>query len=182
MRGFLALFISFVVVTAGAQTIQTSGAPDYLNQDIPGKKHINTEDHLSARKWYVSRYSTLTTGFTFFNGGSANYISAPIGLQLNRRLNSNWYAFAGVSAAPTYMHFNRSFQSFAGTKPAINNGLFKTNNYGLYSRAELGLMYINEDKTFSISGSIGVQRSSNPVFFVQPVTSTPLLLPAHPIN
>ena len=34
---------------------------------------------------------------------------------------------------------------------------------GLYSRAELGLQYINDERTFSISGSIGVERSSYPV-------------------
>jgi len=43
--------------------------------------------------------------------------------------------------------------------------LFKYNNgLGVYSRAELGLMYVNDAKTFSVSGSIGVQRSSYPVY------------------
>jgi hypothetical protein len=34
-----------------------------------------------------------------------------------------------------------------------------TNNFSLYSRAEIGLSYINDDRTFQISGSIGVERN-----------------------
>ncbi|MGH2563931.1 MAG: hypothetical protein ACRDE5_05430, partial [Ginsengibacter sp.] len=35
--------------------------------------------------------------------------------------------------------------------------------FGTYSSASLGLMYINDSRTFSISGSIGIERSSNPL-------------------
>ena len=33
-------------------------------------------------------------------------------------------------------------------------------NFGIYPAAQMGLMYINDERTFSISGSIGVSRSS----------------------
>ncbi|MCO5239806.1 MAG: hypothetical protein M9904_07095 [Chitinophagaceae bacterium] len=169
MRVLLVFIVSFFSVTAGAQTVSPLQAPDHLHQYKSENKYEGISGYVPGKKWFVSRYSGLSSGFVFFNGGSANYISAPIGLQLNRRLNNNWYAFAGVSAAPAYIHFNGSFPSSAATKQGINNGLFKS-NYGVYSGATLGLMYMNEEKTFSISGSIGVQRSSSPLFFVQPVT------------
>ncbi|MFT3703425.1 MAG: hypothetical protein QM802_13700 [Agriterribacter sp.] len=38
------------------------------------------------------------------------------------------------------------------------------NSFGIYPRAELGLMYINDEKTFSISGSISVQRGGYSAF------------------
>lgn len=173
MRVLIFSFILFFGMAVNAQSILPLHTSNNLYQAFGGNKFGNEANDLSQKKWFVSRYSALSTGFTVFNGGSASYLSIPIGLQLNRRLNNNWYAFAGVSAAPTYMNFNRPFQSFGGAKPQMNSIFYNTSNYGVYSRAELGLMYINEEKTFSVSGSIGVQRSSNPVFFVQPVTTTP---------
>jgi hypothetical protein len=85
-------------------------------------------------------------------------------LQLNRRLNNNYYAFAGISAAPAYINFNRSFLFSDANKVYPNNGFFKSNSFGMCSGAELGLMYVNDAKTFSVSGSLGVQSSSYPVF------------------
>lgn len=84
-------------------------------------------------------------------------ISAPVGLQLNRRLNDNLYAFAGISAAPAYVNFSRSF---------INTDLKKINSgaFSMYSRLEAGLMYINDQRTFSVSGSISVERSNYPFY------------------
>jgi len=42
----------------------------------------------------------------------------------------------------------------------------------MYSRAELGLMYINNDKTFSISGSIGIEKNSYPLYPYNQMNST----------
>lgn len=97
--------------------------------------------------------------FFFFKGGNATIFSAPLGLQLNRRLNNNLFAFAGVSAAPSYVNFNSSFMNADFNKMNANSS-FKSSALGIYSRAELGLQYINDARTFSISGSIGVERSS----------------------
>ncbi|MEJ7680097.1 MAG: hypothetical protein WKG06_20000 [Segetibacter sp.] len=44
-----------------------------------------------------------------------------------------------------------------------SNSSFKSSALGIYSRAELGLQYINDERTFSISGSVGVERSSFPM-------------------
>ena len=144
-------------VAANAQTLLPFSFMNYLH----GKTIAGTAD----KKWSVTAYSEVSAGYTFFNGGSASFVSAPVGLQLNRKLNENLYAFAGVSVAPAYMNFNHSFLSSDPVKGYSNNGLFKYNNgLGAYSRAELGMMYINDAKTFSVSGSIGVERSSYPIY------------------
>lgn len=179
---FLVLFcILFFALAAGAQTTMPLNAMDYTHRSGFENNNAYTSTYLSGKKWFVTRYSGLSTGISFFNGGGANFVSVPLGLQLNRRLNNNLYAFAGISAAPSYINFNRSFRSFADHKASPNNSLFTSGTFGVYSRAELGLMYINDDRTFSISGSIGVQRSSYPVFPFQPMatTASPVVLPAN---
>ena len=105
---FLVLFcILFFALAAGAQTIVPLNAMDYTHRSGFENNNAYTSTHLSGKKWFVTRYSGLSTGFGFFNGGSANFVSVPLGLQLNRRLNNNLYAFAGISAAPFYIKCNR---------------------------------------------------------------------------
>src|SRR6476620_2709068 len=115
------------------------------------------------KKWFLTSYSNIGIGFNFFNGGAATVVSAPVGLQLNRQLNNNLYAFTGVSLAPTYVNFNGSFLS-PGTKPYTGNGL-KSEYFGVHPSVNMGMMYINDARTFSISGSIGVERSSYPILY-----------------
>ena len=122
--------------------------------------------HTQGRKWFLTSYTNIGIGFNFFNGSTATVVSAPVGLQLNRQLNNNLYAFTGVSLAPTYINFNRSFLS-SGVKPYTGNGS-KSDNFGLYSSVNVGLMYVNDARTFSISGSVGVARSSYPVLLYPP--------------
>src|ERR1051326_811394 len=110
--------------------------------------------HTQKKKWFLTSYSNVGVGFNFFNGGTATVVSAPIGLQLNRQLNNNLYAFTGVSLAPTYVSFNRAFLS-PGIKSPAGSG-FKSDYVGLYSSMNMGLMYVNDARTFSISGSVGV--------------------------
>lgn len=157
MRIIVVLVMLVSTLAAKAQTLLPFSFMDYLH----GKTIAGTPE----KKWFVTAYSGVSAGYTFFNGGSASMVSVPVGLRLNRRLNENLYAFAGVSIAPAYVNFNHSFLTFDGSKGYPGNGLFKYNNgLGAYSRAELGLMYINDAKTFSVSGSIGIQRSSYPLY------------------
>ncbi len=116
-----------------------------------------SDSNTAKKKWSLYKYAGISAGYSFFNGGSASVFSVPFGVQLNRQLNNNLYAFAGISAAPSYVNFSRSF---------INADIkkFNTNSLELYSRFEAGLMYVNDARTFSISGSIGVERSSYPVY------------------
>src|SRR4030095_4981545 len=122
--------------------------------------------HMQKKKWFLTSYSNIGIGFNFFNGGTATVVSAPVGLQLNRQLNNNLYAFTGVSLAPAYVNFNRSFLS-SGIKPYTGNSS-KSDYFGLYSSVNMGLMYVNDARTFSISGSIGVERSNYPVLLYPP--------------
>ena len=117
-------------------------------------------DSSSQKKWFLTRYSALSTSYSFFKGGQAMIVAAPIGLQINSRLTNNLYAFANATIAPAYTNFNRSFMDF--NKASRNNGLYKSSRMDVYSSANLGLQYVNDEKTFSISGSIGVERSSYP--------------------
>jgi hypothetical protein len=137
-----------------------------------GYNQISDSSH-SANKWHLTKYASLSAGYVFFAGGSTagsstaggtSFLSAPFGLQLSRPLNNNLYAFAGISAAPVIFSANH----FAAN-PVLNNscpGFNQSNRYGLglHAGVEAGLMYINDAKTFSISGSIGVDRSSYPVY------------------
>jgi len=116
---------------------------------------------LPKKKWFLTSYSNIGIGINFSNGSTATVISAPIGVQLNRQLNNNLFVFTGVSLAPTYVNFNRSFLS-SGIKPSAGSG-FKSDYFGLYSSVNMGLMYVNDARTFSISGSIGVERGNYPI-------------------
>jgi hypothetical protein len=118
---------------------------------------------LQKKKWFLTSYSNVGIGFNFFNGGTATVVSAPVGLQLNRQLNNNLYAFTAVSLAPTYVNFNSSFLS-PGTKPYTGNAL-KSDYFGLHPSVNMGMMYVNDARTFSISGSIGIERSSYPILY-----------------
>jgi len=165
MRKVLLFVLLVFSIGIKAQTPQPFGFTGHSQQLSFGNPHF--PDSTSHNRWFFSRYSAVSTGFSFFNGGSAGFLAVPFGLQLNRRLNNNLYAFAGVSAAPAYINFNRSFMSPDFNKAGRQYGLLHSSNFGMYSRAELGLMYVNDEKTFSISGSIGVESSSYPLFPLQ---------------
>jgi hypothetical protein len=163
MRTLILVIILIASIAIKAQTSLPIGSIDYMQREPFGN---NTHSILKSqnKKWFLSSYSGISTSFVFFNGGNATVFAVPLGLQLNRRLNNNFYAFAGISAAPAYINFNQTFLSSPVNKTNQINGLFKSNRFDLYSKAELGLMYVNDARTFSVSGSIGVQRSNYPFF------------------
>lgn len=117
--------------------------------------HQPSDTSAFRSKWFMTRYVGISTSFIRFPGGNGTFLSAPVGLRLNRQLTNNVYAFAGLQAAPSYLQFNNAFYQ---SKFNGNSGFMNANNFGAISTAELGLMYINSEKTFSISGSIGVSR------------------------
>ena len=151
---FAAILISAVAVKA--QTPLSFGSMNGLQ---PAFRHFNqvADTNNPRKKWFFTKYASISTGFVAFNGGSGTFLSAPVGLQINRQLTNNVYAFAGVSVAPTFFHYNSAFY-----QPGINknNSLMNANNFGINPAAYMGLMYINPERTFSISGSIGISRSS----------------------
>ena len=120
-------------------------------------------DSGTQKKWFLTRYSALSASYSFFKGGHASVVTVPIGLQINRRLTNNLYAFANATVAPAYITFSRNFIATDFTKAPLSTRPFQSSSLGMYSSASLGLQYINDEKTFSISGSIGVERRSYPL-------------------
>lgn len=149
---FAAILLATVVVKA--QVPLSFGAANFMH---PAFRHFSQvgDTNASHKKWFLSKYGGISTGFMAFNGGSGMFLSAPVGLQINRQLTNNLYAFAGVSVAPFYFRNNSAFY-----QPGINknNSFMNPNTYGAYSAAYMGLMYVNDERTFSISGSISVGR------------------------
>jgi hypothetical protein len=131
---------------------------------FPGYQIIGDSNQLN-QKWFFSKYAAISTGAFFYNGGGGTFLSAPVGLQLNHPLNNNLIAFAGVSAAPAFFNYNSLYtdpvfsKSYPGSYPTSPYG------FGFNSRVDIGLMYINDARTFSISGSIGVERGTYPVYY-----------------
>ncbi|MBZ5859374.1 hypothetical protein [Flavihumibacter profundi] len=160
MRILLLIFVLVSSISLRAQTQLAPGVMNYTQRDALSHFNSFSDSNTVNRKWSLYKYGGISTGYSFFNGGNASIVSAPIGIQLNRRLNNNLYAFAGISAAPAYYNFNRSFinSDIYKNNPAASR--LSNNGFGMYSRFEAGLMYINDEKTFSISGSIGINRSS----------------------
>lgn len=170
MRTTFLITVLFCFTTVKGQTMLPGS---FLNlQPADFSNNLHNIDGVSQKKWFFSRYTGISTGVTFFNGGHATLVTMPMSLQLNRRLNNNWYAFANVAVAPAYTNFSRSFLTGTYNKPWQRNGFNNANGFGAYSAASLGLMYVNENKTFSISGSIGVEKSSYPVLGYYPPNTT----------
>ena len=162
MRITFSIIILFFVSALKAQTSRPLIFMDYAQRAFyAGSNNFN--DSIRNSKWLISKNGGISTGFVFYKGGHATIFSAPLGLQLNRRLNNNLYAFAGVSVAPAYVNFNRAFLSADIDKTNPNNRFIKTGNFGMYESAYIGLMYTNDAKTFSISGSVGIEENSYPV-------------------
>ena len=164
MRLFLLILVSILSVSAKAQMVMPSGGIGYSQWlPLPGDQLPGDNNHQN-QKFYFTKYAGLSAGFGFFNGGSFNYMSAPFILQLNHPLNNNVIAFAAISAVPTVYSFNRSFTDPSAGKYYPGSYLPNTYSFGMNSRVEMGLMYTNDAKTFSISGSIGVERGSYPFY------------------
>src|SRR5215471_6198454 len=134
MRIIILMVVMVSVTALKAQTVLPGSFLDYTHAGTFGNK-MYRGDSLSKNKWFFSRYAGISTSFTFFKGGNATIVAAPIGLQLNRRLNNNLYAFANVSVAPAYVNFNRAFISTDLNKANPNNMFYTPRNFGVYSSA-----------------------------------------------
>ncbi|PUZ22804.1 hypothetical protein DCC81_20480 [Chitinophaga parva] len=111
-------------------------------------------------KWSLVKYASISTGFVAFRGGSGSFLSAPLGLQLNRQLTEHLTAFGGISITPSYFYGNNAFY-----QPGFKNGSFggsymNRGSFGTYPAAQVGVMYTNDQHTFSISGSVSVSRNT----------------------
>lgn len=176
MRLFFLAVMLFFFVTVKSQTVLSRGFGMYpQSTSLLGNYHLHDSD---APKWFLSSYSGLATSISFFKGDHASIFSAPIGLQLNRTLSNNWFAFANVTAAPSYISINPSYLS--GLNKNFYSNSVQQNHFGLYPAASLGLMYVNDARTFSISGSVSAERNVYPLLPYQPLnraTQSPVLSP-----
>jgi hypothetical protein len=168
MRRLFLFAVLISALSAKAQSLLPLGSAGYA-EALPLGNHYGSLDFPSDKKWFLTRYTALSAGYDFLGGYNASFLALPATLQLNRRLNNNWYAFAGLTAAPAYVNFNQSFLSANRNKFYPNTGFPQYNGLGGYAGATLGFMYVNDARTFSISGSFSVERSSFPAF---PVEST----------
>ena len=127
-------------------------------QSALGNPEQAADTSYRPKKWFITKYAGISTGFIAFKGGSSSYLSAPLEWMINRQLTNNVYAFGGVSVTPSLLQYNGAFY-----QPGIdkNNGFMRTNNnFSINPAARIGVMYISNDRTFSISGSVSVSRSS----------------------
>src|SRR5215831_6171138 len=105
MRMIFVLVGFIFSATLNAQTIVPLSFMDYM-QSQSFTNNIHPQDSIGAKKWFLSKYSGVSTSFSFFKGGNATVLAVPLGLRLNRRINDNLYGFAGLSVAPAYVNFN----------------------------------------------------------------------------
>jgi hypothetical protein len=169
MRTQLLIVGSLFFLSSKAQMVMPAASIGFSPWYPLPAYHFSGDSNQFNQKWYLSKYAGVSMGFGFYNGGSSTYIAAPVGVQLNHPLNNNLIAFAGISAAPTFYSFSHSFINPTASQYYPGSYLPNTYSFGMNSRVEMGLMYINDAKTFSISGSIGVERSSYPIFPTAPV-------------
>ncbi|WP_349314254.1 hypothetical protein [Chitinophaga sp. MM2321] len=149
---FAAILMSGMAVNA--QIDSSFGAMNGRESAFKHPQQVSDTNNI-YKKWFVTKYAGVSSGFVAFKGGGSSFLSVPLALQVNRQLTNNLYAFGGVSMTPYIFHYNS-----IPYQPAINknNSLMQTNNFTAYSDAKIGVMYINNERTFSISGSIGVSR------------------------
>lgn len=161
MRIILLIATLFFFTSVKSQTFAPLGYPVF-SQGIGFSPNMPGGDSTAKQKWFLTTNKSLYSGISFFKGGNATILAAPMSVQLNRRLNNNLYAFANVGITPAYISLNSSVTNGTFGKP-FNANRFNSNSLGLNPSASLGLMYINDARTFSISGSISAERSSYPL-------------------
>lgn len=164
MRISLMIIAFLAFISVKAQTAFPGAGIGYLQQGALNHYNMLSDSNALQKKWSVSTYGGLGAGIGFFNGGNTAFFPAQIGVELNRRLNNNLYAFAGVAVTPVYFNFNRALNATGLHGNYMTAPAFNTNGLGIYQGIQAGLMYVNDAKTFSISGSIGVSNSRSPFY------------------
>lgn len=173
MRRILFLILSLSALSVKAQTALPVSIMDFMQ---PASFHpILPATDSSGKKWFVTTNAGIRAGMFFSSGSHGTIIAAPFTVQLDRKLNNNWYAFASASVAPAYVNFSMNTALFNKTG---TYGFMQENKMAIFSSAQVGLMYMNDAKTFSISGSFGVEagnRTSMPYYPVNIGRPLPVL-------
>jgi hypothetical protein len=167
--GLLICLVSALPLLTRAQSALGYTTIDHARQLSFARQHAFGAPFLPAKKWQLSSFGGISGSYSLFNRTNASLLSAPVTLQVAHPLSKNLYAFAAVTAAPAYFNFNSFYLHPQSDKFSSLNPMTGVHPFGWYSRAEAGLFYINDEKTFSISGSIFMERSSYPAYL--PVVS-----------
>jgi hypothetical protein len=114
--------------------------------------------------WQLRPYASVSAGYLFLGGG-ISYLSAPAGIMLYRPLSNNFTGFVGVNIAPTVFNMSQLYAD-----PVYPGNRFT--GLGINAGVQGGIIYTNDAKTFSISGSISVERGSYPVYIPPTRTNT----------
>lgn len=154
MRQLFILFILASSMVANAQQFSSSANRAKLED-------INLKDSTVSKKWFISKYSGLSASFIGFRGGSASLISAPMGIQLNRAINNNFYAFAGLEIAPSYITMN-PFGQAGATGKGISNSFINSNSsqFRINPAAFVGFGYINDARSFQLEARVSLQQGN----------------------
>lgn len=156
MRALLTILASLILLTAKAQ----SHLPVYpwglgFTQWQP---FTPTTNFNNTQKWQLRPSAAISAGYIFYNGG-ISYLAAPLSLNLYHPLTPNITAFAGVSATPYLLNFSSLY-----TSPFQNPSYPGHYNFGISPAIQGGLIYTNDEHTFSISGSVIIDRGAYPVY------------------
>src|SRR5688572_19672136 len=153
MRLLLILGFVFCSVVCTAQAYRQSALTGYTPMGIGGASHLMNQP-APDKKWFTTASVGVSAGFAGGSGGQGSFLAVPLSIQINRRINNNLYAYAGIGIAPGYSNFNNNFLTAHPYSSPFQNGSYQGYRPGMYSNATMGLFYINDSKTFSISGSV----------------------------
>ncbi|MBS1602571.1 MAG: hypothetical protein JST42_07875 [Bacteroidetes bacterium] len=170
MKQIFTLLVSMACLSAVAQT-PAAGPLDYnfnptFSPAFSPLPSIITFPSYNSHPyhWQLKPFASVSAGYLFYNGGSASYLSAPVGLALIRPLNPNWTVFGAATISPIAIQDTHLWTSPIND-PNFHGSPFSSGyNLGINTGIQGGLMYTNQDKTFSISGSVHLERSSYPVY------------------
>ncbi|MBS1663749.1 MAG: hypothetical protein JST68_22080 [Bacteroidetes bacterium] len=113
----------------------------------------------TAPKWQLRSFANLSAGYIFLNNG-ISYVSAPVGLALFHPLSTKWTAYGAATVTPTMFNVNHLITDPNYQRYPYGSGY----GLGLSTGIQGGLIYTNEAKTFSISGSVRLDRTTYPVY------------------
>jgi hypothetical protein len=157
MRTFLTILLLAAFLTPRAQTHLTPAAGWGYSPWQPNLPYSLMTAGDPSHGWQLRPFASVSAGYMFLGGG-ISYVSAPIGLFLYRPLSTNFTAFGAATVAPTAFHFTSLYTGNPGWSGNNFTGV------GVNAGVQGGIIYTNDAKTFSISGSISVERGSYPVY------------------
>jgi hypothetical protein len=159
MRILLSTILLTTFLSPKAQSYLPGFLPSLAPGFLPPLAAASTDP---TQKWQVRPYASVQAGYAFFHGG-LSFLSVPAGVALIHPLNKNFSAFAGVSAAPVAFSMARLYTDPAAN-PSSPGNFSRPYGFGLNAGVQAGLIYTNDAKTFSISGSVELERGSYPVY------------------